>query len=104
MRPPIALERFPNVRKIDSVVGSTNSQRPQMSISTDPVIDCDSHVMEPPDLWEKYLEPQYRGRAIRIKRDPVGMEVLCVDNEPPLKGGLGGLGGAHVDRTKVFVP
>src|SRR5271166_1828460 len=76
-----------------------------MSIRTDPVIDCDSHVMEPPDLWEKYLEPQYRARAIRIKRDPVdGMEVLTVDHEPLLKGVLGGLGGAHVNRTKVFVP
>ena len=22
------------------------------------VVDCDSHVMEPPDLWERYIEPQ----------------------------------------------
>ena len=32
------------------------------------VIDCDSHVMEPADLWQTYLEPSYRDRAIRIER------------------------------------
>ena len=25
-----------------------------------PVFDSDSHVVEPPELWEKYLEPEYR--------------------------------------------
>ena len=24
------------------------------------VFDSDSHVVEPPALWEKYLEPEYR--------------------------------------------
>src|SRR5713101_6107777 len=24
------------------------------------VFDADSHVVEPPELWEKYLEPEYR--------------------------------------------
>ena len=28
------------------------------------VVDCDSHVMEPADLWLNYLEPEYRDRAI----------------------------------------
>jgi hypothetical protein len=32
------------------------------------VVDCDSHVMEPTDLWQRYLEPQFRDRAIRIER------------------------------------
>ena len=32
------------------------------------VVDMDSHVMEPPDLWQNYLEPRYRDRAIRIER------------------------------------
>ncbi len=73
--------------------------------STNLVIDCDSHVMEPPDLWERYLEPEYRDRAIRIVRDPAdGLEVLIVDNQPLLKGVLAGLGGANLDRQKLFVP
>ena len=24
------------------------------------VFDSDSHVVEPPELWEKYLDPEYR--------------------------------------------
>src|SRR5258708_12628374 len=69
------------------------------------VIDCDSHVMEPPDLWEKYLEPKFRDRAIRIDKDPVdGLEVLMVDNQPLLKGMLAGLGGANQPRQELFIP
>jgi uncharacterized protein len=69
------------------------------------IVDCDSHAMEPPDLWERYIEPRYRERAIRIVRDPAdGMEVLMIDGQPLLRGMLGGLGGAGVDRTKLFVP
>ncbi len=76
-----------------------------MSGAQSMIIDCDSHVMEPPDLWEKYIEPQYRDRAIRIVKDPVdGMEILTIDGKPLLKGVLGGLGGANVDRRRLFVP
>lgn len=32
------------------------------------VIDGDSHVLEPPDLWDEYLEAEFRPRAIRITR------------------------------------
>src|SRR5215470_2733892 len=32
------------------------------------VIDCDGHILEPPDLWETYLEPANRDRALRIPR------------------------------------
>lgn len=28
-------------------------------------IDCDSHVLEPADLWEKYLDPEFRDEAPR---------------------------------------
>jgi hypothetical protein len=24
------------------------------------VVDADGHILEPPDLWERYIEPQYR--------------------------------------------
>jgi len=73
--------------------------------SSNLVIDCDSHVMEPPDLWERYLEPKYRDRAIKIVRDPIdNLEVLMIDNQPMLKGMLAGLGGANVERQKLFVP
>lgn len=29
-------------------------------------IDADGRILEPPDLWEKHLDPQYRTRAIRL--------------------------------------
>ena len=25
-------------------------------------IDCDAHILEPPDIWEKYLEPKYSSK------------------------------------------
>ena len=69
------------------------------------VVDCDSHVMEPADLWENYLEPRFRDRAIRITTDPTdGMETLLIDNQPLLKGVLAGLGGANLPRQSLFVP
>jgi predicted TIM-barrel fold metal-dependent hydrolase len=39
-------------------------------------IDADGHVLEPPDLWETYLEPKYRDRALRIVTDEQGLEEL----------------------------
>jgi predicted TIM-barrel fold metal-dependent hydrolase len=69
------------------------------------VVDCDSHVMEPPDLWETYLEPRFRDRAIRIATDPAdGLEVLLVDNRTTLKGVLAALGGASLPRKSIFIP
>ena len=67
------------------------------------VVDMDSHVMEPPDLWQNYLEPKYRDRAIRIERDADGDEVLLVDNKVLLKGRLAALGGAEHDAVQTFV-
>src|SRR5262249_6212874 len=40
------------------------------------VIDADGHINEPPDLWENYLEPHYRDRALRIRPGPDGLEHL----------------------------
>jgi len=69
------------------------------------VLDCDSHVMEPPDLWTTHLEPRFRDRALRISIDPAdGLEILTVDNQPVLKGVLAGLGGANLPRQSIFTP
>ncbi len=65
------------------------------------VIDCDSHVMEPADLWQKYLEPEFRDRAIRIEmRD--GFEHLIIGEQTVLAGVLAGLGGAHLSPAQLF--
>ena len=65
------------------------------------VIDCDSHVMEPADLWLRYLEPRFRDRAIRIERRD-GVEHLIIGEQSVLSSVLAGLGGAHQDRTRLF--
>ena len=45
-------------------------------IAFDGAVDADGHVLEPPDLWETYLEPRYRDRALLIVRDENGLEEL----------------------------
>ena len=39
-------------------------------------VDADGHILEPPDLWESYLDPGYRDRALRIVVDDDGLEEL----------------------------
>ena len=39
-------------------------------------VDADGHVLEPPDLWERYLEARFRDRALRIVHDDDGLEEL----------------------------
>src|ERR1043166_3817017 len=46
------------------------------------VVDADGHILEAPNLWEKYLEPKYRDRAVRIRKDERGLEYLEVDGKP----------------------
>jgi predicted TIM-barrel fold metal-dependent hydrolase len=65
------------------------------------VVDCDFHVMEPADLWQQYLEPKYRSRAIRIEEKD-GVEVLLIGEQPMLEGRLAGLGGVHLPRSTLF--
>lgn len=65
------------------------------------VVDCDSHVMEPANLWETYLEPEFRDRAIRIERRD-GVEHLVIGGQSVLQGVLAALGGAHIDRAELF--
>jgi len=62
------------------------------------VVDADGHVLEPADTWERYIDPKYRDRAIRIARDEQGKETLLFDNRPmrSLRGNLGALGGIEL--------
>jgi uncharacterized protein len=39
-------------------------------------VDADGHILEPPDLWETYIDPKYRDRALRIVLDENGLEEL----------------------------
>lgn len=46
------------------------------------VIDADGHINEPHDLWEKYIDPQFRDRALHIGCDADGRERLQVAGKP----------------------
>jgi predicted TIM-barrel fold metal-dependent hydrolase len=48
----------------------------------DGAIDADGHVLEPPDLWNRYLEPKYRSRALTIRKDDHGLEYMEIDGQP----------------------
>jgi uncharacterized protein len=44
-------------------------------------VDADGHILEPPDLWETYLEAKYRDRALRIVIGDDGLEALEIDGQ-----------------------
>ena len=45
------------------------------------VIDADGHVLEPVDMFEKYMDPAYRDRAPRMIVDTDGKERLLVEGK-----------------------
>ena len=43
-------------------------------------IDADGHILEPLDLWDKYIDPKFRDHAPRlVKGDNKGMERLVIE-------------------------
>jgi len=62
------------------------------------VVDADGHVLEPPDVWERYLDPAARHDPIRVRRGPDGRDVLLIEGRPArlttpeMLGGFGGMG------------
>jgi predicted TIM-barrel fold metal-dependent hydrolase len=63
---------------------------PRTDTPNEYIIDGDSHVLEPPDLWDEYLEQEYRGRAIRITRSVPTREgeQKGIRRVPALTGGV----------------
>jgi predicted TIM-barrel fold metal-dependent hydrolase len=54
-------------------------------VSLDWVIDADTHVTEPPDVWTARLADRYLDRAPRIVRDPrTGVDLWHVGESTPL--------------------
>jgi len=71
-------------------------------------VDADGHVMEPPSMWDEYLDPEYKGRGIRIAQTRKhGHEYLVFDDKPapyPPAGLLGVLGGLGMDFRDLYTP
>ena len=69
-------------------------------------ISGDSHVTEPPTLYQEYLDPQYRDRAPRIEIGPKGGSIYVVDgmnDGKPYSIGMGTIAGAGVDPKEIKI-
>ncbi len=55
-------------------------------------VDGDGHILEPPDLWENYLESKFVDRALRVRVDDDGLEYLEIDGRPSKRTRKGSLG------------
>lgn len=60
-------------------VASQNELHVAGRIEATGAVDADGHILEPPDLWETYIDPEYRDRALRITVDEHGLEELEID-------------------------
>ena len=58
------------------------------------VIDADGHILEPLDLWDKYIDPAFRDRAPRIVKGESGKERLIIAEHTvgTSERGIGGIG------------
>ena len=58
------------------------------------VIDADGHILEPLDLWDKYIDPKFRDRAPRIVKQENGKERLVIEEHAVGDGqrGIGRIG------------
>jgi predicted TIM-barrel fold metal-dependent hydrolase len=55
-------------------------------------VDADGHVLEPPDLWQNYLEAEFQDRALCIRVDDDGLEYLEIGGQPSKRTRKGSLG------------
>lgn len=64
--------------------------KPLPRLAFDGGVDGDGHVLEPPDLWQRYLEPKFRQRAPVIRKDADGLEFLEIDGRASkiVRGGM----------------
>jgi len=61
------------------------------------IVDADGHILEPLDLWDRYLDPKFRDRAPRLVKAENGKECLVMDehvvgNQNRGIGGIGAVG------------
>jgi predicted TIM-barrel fold metal-dependent hydrolase len=78
--------------------------KPLPRLSFSGAVDGDGHVLEPPDLWQRYLEPRFRDRAPTIRVDDNGLEFLEIDGRPSkiVRAGMpAGLG--MMDRVAGYI-
>ena len=47
------------------------------------IIDADGHIVEPPALWQEYVELAFRDRIPQVVKDDEGVERLKVEGPHP---------------------
>src|SRR5260221_371385 len=64
------------------------------------VVDADGHILEPLDLWDKYIDPAFRDRAPRIVKGENGTERLIIEEHGGGDGqrGIGRIGAVGARR------
>ena len=64
------------------------------------IISADSHIVEPPDLWEKWLDARYHDRAPKLVKDAEGGDAWLYDpNGEPAPLGL--VSCVHIPREQM---
>ena len=53
------------------------------------VIDADGHILEPPDLWEQYIEPKFREGYPKLITAADGLEIFRVEHDDAIDLGRG---------------
>ncbi|HUC33078.1 MAG TPA: amidohydrolase family protein [Ilumatobacteraceae bacterium] len=59
------------------------------SLRHDGAVDADGHILEPPTLWEEYIDPKFRDRALRFQIDENGLEELEIGGQPSKMSRMG---------------
>lgn len=65
------------------------------------IIDSDMHVREPGDLWEKYMEPEWRDQGPRIVSSPSRSSAMVLLDGKALKGYPPTYRGGIFDATRI---
>ncbi len=77
------------------------------------IIDSDGHICEPPDLWEKYIDPKFRAGCPKLVTFEDGAEILRIEGDDAIDLGrgkkrvsFGGVGaiGAREGRVSPSIP
>ena len=65
------------------------------------IMDSDMHVREPGNLWEKYLEPEWRDRGPRIISSTARSSAMVLLDGEILKGYSPTYRGGIFDATRI---
>ena len=65
------------------------------------IMDSDMHVREPADLWEKYMEPEWRDRGPRILSTTTRSSAMVMVDGKILKGYPPSYRGGIFDATRI---